>query len=253
MRVLRVALLIADTPPPEVVAKYGDYNVLYTQLLQRALRLEELDQSVQLETVPFDVVEAMAYPEQPETFDAILISGSAATAHEGVPWILRLVEYTRELPKRAPTCRLVGICFGHQIIARALGGQLQRNERGWELGWTKVTLNALGQQVLQTEKPALHLQQVHRDHVTMLPPGFEVLASTVISPLQMMWKPGHIFAVQAHPEFVPGVVREIIAVRRKRGVFSDELADASLAKLDRENDSDWLGGWIARFMLQQTG
>lgn len=56
-----------------------------------------------------------------------------ATASDNLPWIIRLVEFTRELPQKAPNTRLVGICFGHQIIARAFGGQLERNPHGWEV------------------------------------------------------------------------------------------------------------------------
>jgi hypothetical protein len=75
-QILRVAFLVADTPMPEIVAKYGDYPALYTNMLKRALIKKDLEPHIQLDIKTFDVVDAMAYPEQPDTFDAILISGS---------------------------------------------------------------------------------------------------------------------------------------------------------------------------------
>jgi GMP synthase-like glutamine amidotransferase len=250
-RILRVAILSADTLMDSIVQEYGDYYRLYTQLLQRGLQLKGWEREVQLETVDFDVVQIMSYPEHPETFDAFLISGSKSSAYEDEPWILRLIDYVRYLIEKVPTCRLVGICFGHQIICRALGGRVVRNVRGWELGWTEITLSTLGKKILGTERDTLRLQSVHQDHVVDVPVGFECLASTELSPIQMIWKKNHIFCVQAHPEFPSGLVCELILKRKASGVIPVEVADAALARADRADDSDWLGGWIVTFMLHR--
>ncbi|KAI9596079.1 class I glutamine amidotransferase-like protein [Syncephalis fuscata] len=251
MQTLRIALLIADTPLPEIVAKYGDYNILYTNLLKRALIQEGLEQQVQLDITAFDVVKTMAYPEQPETFDALLISGSAATAADDLPWITRLVEFTRELPSIAPNSRLVGICFGHQIIARAFGGQLERNSLGWEFGWSAIDLNEAGQAFFNTDKAQVRLQQVHKDHVAALPPQFELLGTTSISSSQIMWKPHQIFSVQAHPEFSTTLVKDLLEIRHQRGIIDNATAERGLSKVGLEDDGDWIGGKILKFMLHK--
>ncbi|KAI8053818.1 class I glutamine amidotransferase-like protein [Syncephalis plumigaleata] len=248
---LRVAFLVADTPMPEIVAKYGDYPVLYTNMLKRALVERGLESSLQLDIETFDIVNAMVYPEQPETFDAILISGSAATAFDQLPWITRLIEYTRELPQIAPNTRLVGICFGHQIIARAFGGQLERNTQGWEFGWTELKLTKAGASFLKTDKATLSVQQVHKDHVIQLPTGFQELASTDISPNQIMWRPHQIFSIQAHPEFSSSLVKDLLEIRHQRGIIDDETAKRGLSRTSYQDDSNWLSAYILDFMMKR--
>lgn len=73
---------------------------------------------------------------------------AAASAYEDKPWINRLVEYTASLPSINPKLKLVGICYGHQIIARAFGGVVEKNAKGWELGVRNVQLTELGRTLL---------------------------------------------------------------------------------------------------------
>ena len=137
-RQLNLALLVCDTPRKEVVNKYGDYPHLFTQVFNEAIG----DRDVQITWKYFDVVHKQEYPDlqdlaENKTFDGIVITGSVASAYLDDPWILKLVEFVqvmRSEPYRSQV-HLVGVCFGHQIIARACGGTCIKNPNGWEVSW----------------------------------------------------------------------------------------------------------------------
>ncbi|KAJ7254658.1 class I glutamine amidotransferase-like protein [Mycena haematopus] len=216
----RIALLICDTPPPAIVAAHGDYHALFTRLLHAALpNLSTPNPSTAECTLtldPFDVVVKLEYPpdEQlaPGGYDGVLITGSKASAYEDAEWITRLVAWTKRVATAKPALKIVGaspsppppppspllfvclspltdgetlagICFGHQIIARALGGQCVPNAAGWEVGPTRITLTDLGKAVFGVE--SLHIQEMHHDHAS-LPPTFHLLGSTPVCANQGM-------------------------------------------------------------------
>lgn len=135
-RQLNLALLVCDTPRKEVVEKYGDYPHLFPQVFNGAIG----DRDVQISWKHFDVVHKQEYPDLQDladnkTFDGIVITGSVASAYLDDPWILKLVDFVKVMrtePYRSQV-RLVGVCFGHQIIARACGGTCVKNPKGWEV------------------------------------------------------------------------------------------------------------------------
>lgn len=89
------------------------------------------------------------YPD-PSTIDAILITGSKYSAYADDDWIIRLTEYTRALIEEGRV-RIIGVCFGHQIVARALGGRVAASLAGWELSVTEMELTKEGKRVFGGE------------------------------------------------------------------------------------------------------
>jgi GMP synthase-like glutamine amidotransferase len=83
------------------------------------------------------------YPPTLEGVDALLLTGSRYSAYASDAWITRLKEYIRWVYKES-TCKLIGICFGHQIVAEALDGKVEKNVLGWEVGWTRIAINDKG-------------------------------------------------------------------------------------------------------------
>lgn len=154
----RLAILETDTPVSGIKAKYGSYGGVFQNLFERALAETDPTQSspAQLEFSFYDVVsEPNRYPK-PEDIDAVLITGSKASAYENVEWILRLVEYVKGLLDGGRV-RVIGVCFGHQILGRVLGAKVCPNRHGWELSVTDVGLNATGKKFFRRDKLVRHI------------------------------------------------------------------------------------------------
>jgi len=156
--------------------------------------------------------------------------------------------------------KIIGICFGQQVIARALGGECVPNQRGWEIGVYDVDLTELGQRLFQKE--SLRIQQMHRDHVPSLPPNFLLLGSTPKCGIQGMLLPYsdrkgleeledvHILCVQGHPEFVPGIVERVIDAREKSGILDEPTAQEGRHRGAQDDDGV---GAIARAIWKISG
>lgn len=146
---LRLAILEADTPQPQTRDRYGGYTGVFTALLQAAAHPQKLSDLVTIKG--YDVVnELHSYPAL-EDIDAILITGSRHTAFDNDPWILKLVEYTKKAIA-SNRVRVVGVCFGHQIVGRAEGAKCGRSDRGWEVAVTEVDLTAKGKEIFGLDK-----------------------------------------------------------------------------------------------------
>jgi hypothetical protein len=150
---VRLALLEADTPVPGIKAKYQSYGGVFTHLFKRACAsfAHPVSLESQLSLSSHDIVNDLnAYPD-PESIDAILITGSKFNAFDNDEWILRLVQFTKRCLEDGRV-RVIGVCFGHQIIGRALGAELGRNTRGWEISVVEHELTEEGRKVFGLEK-----------------------------------------------------------------------------------------------------
>lgn len=266
---LNIAILVADTPPlPVVEAGGGDYAHLFANLFHSAAK-NYRSQSISIKTQAFDVVHKQEYPQKLDgVFDAVLITGSAASAYEDKPWILRLVQYVQDISKNTPMVKIIGICFGHQIVARAFGGRVAKNELGWEVGSTEMRLTEEGRKLLHTDKTKMIIMSMHQDHVADVPAGFVVLSSTDICPVQAMLCKGAtslsssplpspsaatcrvpVITIQGHPEYTPPIVAAFLRIRLEKGIFKKEFVDEALAVLERPNEDRWFTENIIHFLL----
>ncbi|KAF8919530.1 class I glutamine amidotransferase-like protein, partial [Mucidula mucida] len=221
----KVAILLCDSTHPTVNATSGDYTAIFTRLLA-ASSLSPADFKLE----PYDVVHARSYPDNPSDYDAILLTGSAASAYENVPWIVQLVEFMRGvLADPASKTKVVGICFGHQIIARALSGDsaCTVNPAGWEVGPTPVHLTEVGERVFGIQGRDMVIQQMHRDYVVSLPEGYELLAENDVCTVQGFVKQVDgkvkVITVQGHPEFTEDIVDKLVTVRGESGILSQDM------------------------------
>ncbi|KAI8076803.1 class I glutamine amidotransferase-like protein [Halteromyces radiatus] len=243
MTKLHLALLVCDTPKPQVLEKHGDYPHMFSQAFAKAVSKQQQQDQVSWEY--FDVVHKQEYPTDTSRFDAIVLTGSAATAYQDEPWILKLISFIQEQMQQPNKKKLVGICFGHQIIALAAGGKCGKNPKGWELGYYEISLTPFGKQFFHTDKQVLRLNQVHQDHVTELPIGFQCLATTSPhTPIHsMVSNDGQCITIQGHPEFNRDTVRILLNLRADAGVISRDFADLELGKLDQagpDMEDTWL-------------
>lgn len=234
----RIAIIEADTPLPQVQKRLGSYGDIFTALLKKAGLVDSANIS------SYNVVNDSSNYPPIESIDAILISGSKHNAFEDDEWILRLVEFTKQAIEHNK--RVIGICFGHQIVARALGCTVARSPLGWEVSAVPIELTAEGRALFGTEqapKTSLSIMQMHRDIVDGVPENTTVLATTQKCGNQGFYRPHAILTLQGHPEFTQTIVEELVQARVE--LLGQELHDDALKRAQDHND----GPFIARVMV----
>ncbi|KAF5003544.1 hypothetical protein F66182_16121, partial [Fusarium sp. NRRL 66182] len=230
---LRIAVLECDTPVDKVKAKFGTYGDIFKLLLgASASTLEGLNAQSDLEITKWDIVNGTDYPNL-EDIDAILLTGSKHDSFADVPWINKLVEFTQKVYAQ-DRVRLIGICFGHQIIGRALDVPVGRSDIGWEIAVCDVDLTEKGKELFGKEK--LSIQQMHKDIVATYPKEVTPLGSSPRCAVQGMYIARKLITVQGHPEFNGEIMTEILTVRNKQGIFSDEQFNEAITRADVAHD-----------------
>lgn len=244
---IRLAILEADTPVAGVQAEFGGYGGVFTHLFRRAVAPAPLEEYLALSA--HDVVGggAAAYPD-PETLDAVLISGSKHSAFEHDEWIERLVAYTKRLLEGGRV-RVIGVCFGHQIVGRALGAPVGRSPRGWELAVVDMALTDEGKRLFPG-LDSLRIHQMHRDEVHEYPAGAVPLAHTPVCATQAMYIPRRMIAVQGHPEFTESMVREILQLRHDGGIISDGIFEDAMSRVADKHDGVAIAQAFLRFLRE---
>lgn len=199
----RVALLECDHVDGPLRHVAGDYGDMFLELFAA--------HAPQLTLERIDVLGGAPLPP-PDAYDAVLVTGSRHGANDDLPWIDRLAGLLLQLQAAAvPT---VGICFGHQLIAHALGGRVERAGVGWGLGVHRATPTDLGAAALGSARP-FDLLVSHQDQVVELPPGAELLATSDHAPIAA-FRAGSLLGFQGHPEFTPAYAAALLHSRVDR-------------------------------------
>ncbi|RFU29486.1 hypothetical protein B7463_g6851, partial [Scytalidium lignicola] len=248
---LRIAVLECDTPLTQTREKYGGYGGVFTALLKAgadALHAQYpgLSSSSGLEITTWDVVAKDEYPSLSD-IDAILISGSKFNSFDDSPWIVKLVDFVKEVLQQ-DRVRIIGVCFGHQIVGRAMGAKVDRSNKGWEISVIPISLTNRGQEIFGKSSLALH--QMHRDAVYRYPEGVEELAYTEKCPVQSMYIAKRLITVQGHPEFNEQIVRELLKARHESGIFDDAAFEESIGRVDKPQDGVVVAQAFLKFLLE---
>ena len=231
---MKLGILKTDAVRPEWASNFGEYPDMFTALLGR------VDSS--LEFVTYDVEEG-EYPGDVDEVDAYLITGSKSSVYDDKPWIATLMDFVRTLDARKK--KVVGICFGHQIVAHALGGKTAKSSKGWGVGRHTHRFDVI---------PAWHdggesdfdILVSHQDQIVENANGATVLASSDFCENAVVQLGDHILTFQGHPEFVSGYSREIMELRRDaigEGVYAN-----GVASLSKEAEGDRVARWIVSFL-----
>ncbi|KAH6695365.1 Aldehyde/histidinol dehydrogenase [Plectosphaerella plurivora] len=228
-RTFRIAVLECDTVIDTIKATRGLYGDIFRDLITRGVTSIK-DTDANFEVSSWDVVKGI-FPAA-DDFDGLLLSGSRHTAFENDPWILKLVEYLQDIFKSTEK-PVVGICFGHQIIARALGAKVGVSPGGWEISVENINLNGEGQKLLGV--PSLNLHQMHRDAVLEVPKDCISIGSSPRCSIQGLYRPGKILTVQAHPEFDGFIMTNILNFRRGV-VFDEDMYKEGMSRAEDSHD-----------------
>ncbi len=232
---MKLGILKTDTVRPEWVPEFGEYPDMFVALLGRV--------DPAMEFVTYDV-ENEQYPDDIDEVDAYLITGSKSSVYDDKPWIPPLVEFVREIAARDK--KIIGICFGHQLVAQALGGKTEKSTKGWGVGLHTHTF---------TETPAwhdggdeqLHILVSHQDQVVKTAEGTRVLAGSDFCENAVCQIGDQILTFQGHPEFLPAYSREIMEFRRE--LFGEEIYNGGVASLGKgDQQGDRVARWVVNFL-----
>lgn len=223
---MKIGILETGRPPGLLASTFGDYPAMFAGLLGPEFEVETYD--VQRSPLP-----------RPGDLAAWLITGSPAGVYDPLPWIAPLMAFIRS----AGDSKLIGICFGHQAMAEALGGQVEKSLKGWGVGlqrYAVVREEPWMEPVAEIAAPASH-----QDQVVLQPPSTEIVAASDFTPYAALaWTDRPAISFQFHPEFSPAFATALI--EQRQDVLPDP--DAAIASLDAPNDNARVGGWIRRFL-----
>ena len=223
---MKIAILETGHPPGALGQTFGSYPAMLADLLGPGFEVESFD------------VQAGRLPH-PAEHGAYLITGSPAGVYDPLPWIEPLLAFIRE----ARDAKMVGVCFGHQAMAEALGGHVEKSDKGWGAGLHRYTV-VRSEPWIDTAG-TIAIPASHQDQVIVQPPNTEVVAASDFTPFaSLAWTDRPAISFQFHPEFSPAFAKALI--EKRYDVVPDP--DAAIASLDAPNDNAVVGGWIRRFL-----
>lgn len=235
---MKIGILETGEVPEPLDRSHGDYPGMFMRLLRSA--------EPGLEFNVYRVVRG-ELPGDVSDCDAWLVTGSRHGVYDDLPWIeplkgFLLRAYDADVP-------IVAICFGHQVLAEALGGRTVKSDKGWGVGVHRYNIH---------RKPAwmtgvdgeFALNAMHQDQVIELPGEAEVVAGSEFCPYAVLAYRGNAISIQPHPEFPTDYLRDLIELRRGSS-FDDSVADPGLDSLETPIHAEQVAEWIVGFLKER--
>jgi GMP synthase-like glutamine amidotransferase len=230
----RIGILLTCVDDSEFAKRFPDDGEKFRRLLQ------PLRPDWKFVTVP---VKDGVFPDKSTDFDGYIITGSPVSVNANSKWIKRLFGFIRELDAaKIPT---FGACFGHQAIALALGGAVEKADNGWGLGVAETEYASFAPW-MQPPQTRMNLFAAHEDQVTRLPDGAEVLGGSDFCPVGAYRIGSHIFATEYHPEMTLEFVRALLN-ELESGLDSQTIA-TSRTSLAMAAEGPAFARWIVNFL-----
>ncbi len=233
MKKLTIGLLECDHVRPELRYINGDYRDMFPALFNRV--------SPDVEFRFYDVVNGV-FPASVDECDGYISTGSAFSVYDDVKWVHDLADFVRKLYETQTP--YVGICFGHQMLGYALGGQVHKSAAGWCVGVHEFTMLA-ERNWMQPYQDKLNLLMMCQDQVISLPENAVRLASAVDCPNAMIMVGQAMLGIQAHPEFSASYDRALMELREER--IGEEKVAKGIASLRLQTDEVPAANWIVNF------
>ena len=228
---MRIGLLMAGHVAPTSTHIAGDYPELLASVLARA----------EIELVRYDVDDDR-FPTSITECDGWLMSPSRCSAYDGHAWIASAEDLLRELVAREHP--YVGICFGHQLAAQALGGRVARAADGWQVGVQDYEIVESRPWMVPMHS-TVSLIASHEDQVVSVPDGAALMARSPGCPVAGLLIGERAWTLQPHPEFVPALAGSLLGQRVE--LIGAEKVLVAQATLGRPLNRLDVGRWIVKF------
>lgn len=229
----RIGLLLVGHIDAGSLHVGGDYPELYTELLA----------PLDIELVTYRCDEGQL-PESVREQDGWMCSPSRLSVYDDIAWLRDVEQLLRDMV--ATETPYVGICFGHQLMAQALGAEVRKADYGWGIGAKHYEI--VEPQSWMDSSDDIVLAASHQDQVQQLPSEARLLARSDYCPIGGMLIGERAWTLQVHPEFSPSLADSLLATRL--GLFGEEKASAARATLTEPLHQQRISGWISRFFHQ---
>lgn len=235
---LRIGLLLADNVSQPLQAEHGDYPEMFTRLFA--------DVGIAPEQWTMIDARGESLPAI-DVADAYVITGSRYSVYDDLPWIPRLADFVGQA--LASGRRVVGVCFGHQLLAHFFGGHVARSSRGWRVG---VNVNEIVSPEPWMQPPLSQYATLssHQDQVQALPPGAWLLARHPECPIGAFQMPEGALAIQGHPEFDKPYAQALMNTRTE--ALGRRILDHGLASLADPTTSVTVATWLRNFLCADS-
>ena len=239
---MHIGILKTDAVRPEWVSEFGEYPDMFERLVLAA------DPSATFSV--WDVEEGV-YPSDSDvdTVDGFIITGSKSSAYADKEWIRNLERLVQEL--HAKRKKMVGICFGHQVIARALGGTVAKSDKGWGVGVNVYNVSELPVQgddeIRGGGSGFLKLVASHQDQVTVLPPGARTVVSNDHCENAGFVVGDHVLTLQGHPEFSAEYSEAIMAFRHDM-IGAERVSQGRASLVTHQHEGPRVARWMVDFL-----
>ena len=237
---MKIGILETGLIREELADDYAPYPVMFERLLNHA--------GSDLECVAYSPVRG-EMPKSVYDCDGWLITGSRHGVYEQLDWMLTLQAFIREVA--AAGIPMIGVCFGHQIMAEAMGGKVVKSDLGWKVGLKHYDVDqSYDWMVDQSDSIGIHAW--HQDQVVELPPTAEVFLSAEDCPYAGLSYAGTMMSVQAHPEIERDYERALLDMFGGKLVPDDVTREAkSTLEGEEYPDTHVLARWFAEFFLSR--
>ena len=244
---MKIGILETGLLREQLAQRFDPYPVMFNRFLNAS--------GAGLETVAFSVIRG-EMPASINDCDGWLITGSRHGVYDKLDWMAPLEDFIRELA--AAGMPLVGVCFGHQIIAEALGGEVVKSDKGWGVGLHQYRIEQT-HSWMESSPQAVEIYAFHQDQVVKCPASAQVFLSSEFCPFAGLSYGDSIISVQAHPEFEADFENFLLETYGGT-VVPTEVAVGAKATMsgDCSADTQRLANWVANFFLlhqqkSQTG
>lgn len=230
---MKIAILQCDNVLDKFQKDFGDYPQMIIDLLT------SIEDKLEIEI--FDVQKG-TYPEYIDDWDLFITTGSKASVNDNEIWIKLLIAFIQELD--AAQKKLIGICFGHQAIAIARGGTVEKSDKGWGIGISSNRILAQSDW-MSTQSSGLNIIVSHQDQITLLPKGTKVIAESDFCPFFMVQWGEHMLSVQGHPEWSKSYSETLINDRCS--IIPGKCIEEALTSLEKIPHNNEFAQWVIDF------
>lgn len=232
---MHIAILVTNTDR----SQFARQNPRDPEMFENLLSLHRPD----WEFTVYDLTEEV-FPNDLTNYDGVIVTGSPASVNDDAPWVGKMLELVRVIEtQKIP---MFGACFGHQAIAKALGGTVGYNPDGWQLGSTSTRFS--GDRSWLNGAGDIVLYAAHKEQVTGLPAKADILSSSPQCPIGAFAVGDHVFTTQYHPEMTSEFVDALIDEMAPS--IDQEVEDRARRSLAQQAENKRFSAWVVEFFEQ---